>query len=49
MRELLDSLRKSNLKLQHEKFQFLLVELSYLEHVITEDVVRPDPLKVAAI
>ena len=49
LRELLDRLRKYKLKLLPEKCQFLRKEVSYLGHVITEDGVRPDPQKVAAI
>jgi len=49
LREVLDRLRMYKLKLQPEKCQFLRKEVSYLGHVITEDGVRPDPQKVAAI
>ena len=49
LREVLDRLRTYKLKLQPEKCQLLRKEVSYLGHVISEDGVRPDPLKVLAI
>jgi hypothetical protein len=49
LREVLERLRKHNLKLQPDKCEFLRTEVTYLGHVITEDGVRPDPGKVEVI
>jgi hypothetical protein len=38
-----------NLKLQPDKCEFLRTEVNYLEHVITENGVLPDPKKVTTI
>jgi hypothetical protein len=37
------------MKLQLDKYEFLKMEVSYLGHVIAEDVVRPDPGKVKSV
>jgi hypothetical protein len=49
LREVFGRIRKYNLKLQPEKCDFLRTEVQYLEHVITEEGVRPDPKKVEVI
>lgn len=42
-------LRQNNLKLQPDKCEFLKREVAYLGHVISEDGVRPNPIKIEAI
>jgi len=49
LRDVLDRLCTYKLKPQPDKCQFLRKEVSYLGHMITEEGVRPDPHKVAAI
>jgi len=49
LREVLDRLRTYKLKLQPTKCEFLLKEVNYLGHQITETGVRPDPEKVEVI
>ena len=49
LREVLDRLQMHKLKLQPDKCEFLRKEVNYLGHQITEEGVRPDPQKVAAI
>jgi len=38
---LIDRLRKANLKLQPDKYEFLKIEVTYLEHIISKDRIRP--------
>jgi len=47
--EVLQRLRKHNLKLQVEKCEFLRKEVTYLGHIISEDGILPDPAKVSAV
>jgi len=47
--EVLQRLRKHNLKLQVEKCAFLRKEVTYLGHIISEDGILPDPAKVSAV
>jgi hypothetical protein len=49
LREVFGKFREFNLKLQPDNCEFLRTEVSYLEHVITEKGVLPDPRKVTAI
>jgi hypothetical protein len=42
LRELLDTMRKYNTKLQPDECEFLRKEVSYLGHVIGQTGVRPD-------
>lgn len=42
-------LRQNNLKLQPDKCEFLRREVSYLGHIISDEGVKPNPIKVAAI
>lgn len=48
-RELCTRLRKSGLKLQPDKCEFLRTEVAYLGHIITCDGVKPDPKKIEAV
>ncbi|KMQ91307.1 enzymatic polyprotein endonuclease reverse [Lasius niger] len=47
--EVLRRLRENNLKLQPEKCEFLRKEVTYLEHIITENGISPDPSKLEAV
>lgn len=47
--EVFEQLRRSNLKLQMNKCEFLKKDVAYLGHVITEKGVKPDPQKVEAL
>lgn len=47
--EVLEQLRKANLKLQPDKCEFLRKEVNYLGHVITDKGVKPDPKKIQSI
>jgi len=46
---LIERLRRTNLKLQLDKCEFLKIEVTYLGHVISKDGVKPDPKKLKAI
>jgi len=47
--EVFRRLKKANLRLNPEKFQFFKKELLYLGHRVTSDGIGTDPEKVAAI
>jgi len=49
LREVFKRLRKSNLKLQLDKIEFLRKEMGFLGHVITSEGVKPNPAKIQAI
>ncbi|KAM0735252.1 Retrovirus-related Pol polyprotein from transposon 17.6 [Formica fusca] len=49
VKELMQRLREANLQLQPDKCQFLRHEVAYLEHIIGNDGVRPDPSKIKAV
>ena len=42
-------LRKANLKINPEKCHFYTKEIQFLEHVINEKGVKPDPAKIEKI
>jgi len=44
--QVLDRLREHDLKLQPDKCEFLRKEVIYLGYIITEDGIRPDPLRL---
>lgn len=47
--DVLNSLRKFNLKLQPRKCNFLRTEVTYLGHIVTNQGVKPDPTKIEAV
>lgn len=47
--DILQRLRKYNLKLQPSKCEFLRKEVNYLGHQITDDGVKPDPQKIKCV
>ena len=47
--EIFKRLRSANLKLQPDKCNFLKTEITYLGHVVNEDGVKPNPLKIEAV
>jgi len=49
LEEVLQRLRKNNLKLQPDKCEFLRKETIYLGHIISENGISPDPSKLTAI
>ncbi|XP_050310841.1 uncharacterized protein LOC126746579 [Anthonomus grandis grandis] len=49
LQEVFKRLRKSNLKIQPDKCEFLRKEVAYLGHLITENGVKPNPAKVECI
>jgi len=49
LEEVLQRLRKNNLKLQPDKCEFLRKETIYLGHIISENGISPDPSKLIAI
>lgn len=49
LKQVLDRLIGHNLKLQPEKCKFLRKEVVYLGHLISQDGIRPDPNKTAAV
>jgi len=49
LREVLQKLRQFNLKIEPDKWEVLKTELNYLGHVVTSEVVKPDPEKFKAI
>ena|SRR6266498_556849 len=49
MRKVLKALRQADLKLKLEKCEFMKKQLKYLEFIIGEFGIKPDPEKVRAI
>lgn len=49
LRDLLERARSSGLRLNKDKCKFLEPELPYIGHLLTQEGVKPDPKKVAAI
>jgi len=49
MSKLMNRLKSANLMLQPDKCEFLRHEVIYLGHIIGEEGVRPDPVKIAAV
>jgi hypothetical protein len=49
LREILDRMRRYNLKLQPDKCEFLREEVSYLEHVTGSTGVSPDEKRAEAV
>jgi hypothetical protein len=49
LRDILGRLRKHNLKLQLDTCEFLRKEVAFLEHVTTEDGVKPDEKRVQVL
>lgn len=47
--ELMDRLRKANLRLQSEKCDFLRPEVNYLGHIISREGLKPNPDKIEAV
>jgi len=47
--KLAEHLRKTNLKLQPDKCEFLRKQVNYLGHIISERGVKPDPQKIRAV
>lgn len=47
--KLMKRLQSANLMLQPDKCEFLRHEVAYLGHIISENGVRPDPQKIAAV
>jgi len=45
----MERLRKADLKLQPNKYEFLKIGVTYLGHVIHKDRVKPDPKKLEAV
>jgi len=49
LHEVFSRMRKYNMKLQPDKYQFLRKEVSYLGHVIGQTGVRPDEKRIEAV
>ena len=49
LRKFLKRARECGLKLNKKKCKFHMTELPYIGHIITSEVVKPDPKKVCAI
>ena len=49
LKEIFEKLRENNLKIQPDKSEFLMKEVSYLGHIISEEGIRPNPDKIKAI
>lgn len=47
--ELLERLRRANLKVNLLKCQFAVAEVTYLGHIVTSEGVKPDPSKLKAV
>ena len=47
--EVFKRLRSANLKLQPDKCNFLKTEIIYLGHIVNEEGVKPNPLKIEAV
>jgi hypothetical protein len=48
-RVVFDRMRKYNLKLQSDKYEFLRKEVSYLGHVIGETGIKPEERRIEAV
>ena len=44
-----DKLEKQNLKLKQSKCEFVMREVKYLGHIVSEEVIRTDPDKIKAL
>ena len=49
LKQVLDRIRESGLKLIKEKFAFIVTETFFLGHLIPADGIKPDPRKIQAI
>lgn len=49
LKKVLEATRSANLKLNREKCQFGVTELTFLGDIVSSEGVRPDPMKVSAI
>ena len=49
LKQVLDRARQKNLKLNKEKSQIALSEISYIGHILSKEGLKPDPRKVQAI
>ena len=49
LRQVLERARQKNLKLNKEKSQIALDEISYIGHILSKEGLKPDPQKVRAI
>ncbi len=49
LRQVMDRIRVVNLKLNPEKCHFRVTEVSYVGHLLTDQGVKPDPAKTAAV
>ncbi len=49
LRQVMDRIRAVNLKLNPEKCRFRVTEVSYVGHLLTDQGVKPDPAKTAAV
>ena len=49
LERVLERTRKRNLKLNKDKSQIRLKEISYVGHILSQDGIKPDPRKVQAI
>lgn len=49
LRQILDGVRSSNLKLNKDKCKIRLTEIQYIGHILSTDGLKPDPSKIRAI
>ena len=49
LRQVMDSIRAVNLRLNPEKCRFRVTEVAYVSHLLTDQGVKPDPAKTAAV
>lgn len=49
IRKVFSKLKQFNLKIQLDKSEFMRKEVAYLGHVVTEDGIKPNPLKIEAV
>lgn len=49
LKQVFDALRKANLKIQMDKSQFFKKEVTFLGHIVTQQGIKPNPEKIAAV
>ena len=49
LRDVLDRIRESGLKLNEKKFRIGVTDTTFLAHVITPEGIKPDPRKIEAV
>lgn len=49
LRKVFDALQNANLKIQLDKSEFLQKQVEFLGHIVTQEGIKPNPNKIAAV